>query len=218
MTQRLGLKPQEDEYILMGMAAYGDPTRRVNGKTLFDHIMQDFDIRINYQGKIVYFGENLHRGCNWWMPELTSEQDHFDIAAAVQEVYEFISYYVISYAKHIINSDNLVLMGGCALNCSANSNITKAFDNIWIMPNPGDAGSCIGATQKYFDTRNYRVLGVTTGERRMMNLKRATEQARGDHFFWFTTQDVVDIWQPETILDRVWLVASKEEQQALFQN
>ena len=27
MTQRLGLKPQEDEYILMGMAAYGDPSR-----------------------------------------------------------------------------------------------------------------------------------------------------------------------------------------------
>ena len=27
MTQRIGLKPQEDEYILMGMAAYGDPKR-----------------------------------------------------------------------------------------------------------------------------------------------------------------------------------------------
>lgn len=50
----------------------------------------------------------------------------------------------------------------------------------------------------------------------MMNLKRATEQARGDHFFWFTTQEVVDIWQPETVLDRVWLVATKDERQALF--
>ena len=35
-TQRLGLKPQEDEYILMGMAAYGDPLR------FFNEILQEF--------------------------------------------------------------------------------------------------------------------------------------------------------------------------------
>jgi carbamoyltransferase len=40
-------------------------------------------------------------------------------------------------------------MGGCALNCSANSNITDKFNNTWIMPNPGDAGSCIGVAQDY---------------------------------------------------------------------
>tara|TARA_B100001175_G_scaffold58982_1_gene47695 strand:- start:959 stop:1612 length:654 start_codon:yes stop_codon:yes gene_type:complete len=34
-------------------------------------------------------------------------------------------------------------MGGCALNCSANSKIQGK--NIWIMPNPGDAGSALGA-------------------------------------------------------------------------
>jgi len=37
-------------------------------------------------------------------------------------------------------------MGGVALNCVANSNVlTKYYDNIWIMPNPGDAGSSLGA-------------------------------------------------------------------------
>ena len=35
-------------------------------------------------------------------------------------------------------------MGGVALNCVANSKI-DSFDNIWIMPNPGDAGSSLGA-------------------------------------------------------------------------
>ena len=44
-------------------------------------------------------------------------------------------------------------MGGCALNCSANSLIKDYFKNIWIMPNPGDSGSCIGATQKYMKQR-----------------------------------------------------------------
>jgi carbamoyltransferase len=153
MTHRLGLKPQEDEYILMGMAAYGNPYRMVNGKSLFDHIMNEMDIRIHYRNTVVYFGKNLHRGCSWFMPELTSEQDHFDIAAATQAVYEFILYYIVSYSRYLVDSDNLVIMGGCALNCSANSNITKAYENTWIMPNPGDAGSCIGASQKYFTKR-----------------------------------------------------------------
>ena len=36
-------------------------------------------------------------------------------------------------------------MGGVALNCSANEHLGDYFDNIWIMPNPGDAGSSLGA-------------------------------------------------------------------------
>tara|TARA_R110001606_G_scaffold214135_1_gene361965 strand:- start:534 stop:1202 length:669 start_codon:yes stop_codon:yes gene_type:complete len=36
-------------------------------------------------------------------------------------------------------------MGGCALNCSANHIAYEYFDNVWIMPNPGDAGSSVGA-------------------------------------------------------------------------
>ena len=39
-------------------------------------------------------------------------------------------------------------MGGCALNCVANSKITNK--NIWIMPNPGDAGSALGAAARHF--------------------------------------------------------------------
>ena len=153
MTHRLGLKPQEDEYILMGMAAYGDPYRKINGTPLVDKIFQDFGIRFHKNGKVVHFEENLHRGCSWWLPELHAEQDHFDIAAATQNVYEIILKQVISYAKKLSLSKNLVIMGGCALNCSANSGITNEYENTWIMPNPGDAGSCIGATQKYFSNR-----------------------------------------------------------------
>ena len=36
-------------------------------------------------------------------------------------------------------------MGGCALNSSANTVLWDLFDNVWIMPNPGDAGSSLGA-------------------------------------------------------------------------
>ena len=40
---------------------------------------------------------------------------------------------------------NLVFMGGCALNASANTKLWDLFSDIWIMPNPGDAGSSLGA-------------------------------------------------------------------------
>jgi len=137
MTQRVGLKPNEDEYILMGMAAYGNPKR------LYQDILDDF---VNYvhQGE-VRFKHNLHQGCKWWKPELTTEQDMFDIAAATQKVYEMILEELLRYWSKLLPSRNLVLMGGCALNCSANHIAYKYFDNVWIMPNPGDAGSAIGA-------------------------------------------------------------------------
>ena len=154
MTARLGLKPQEDEYILMGMAAYGDITRQVRGKTIVNHMYDKFGIKLNdHTSKfyhIVNFKKNLHRGCNDFLSELTSEQDKFDIAAATQHIYTQMLVKIIEYARKNTKCENLVLMGGCALNCSANSSITDRFKNIWIMPNPGDAGSCIGASGSLF--------------------------------------------------------------------
>ena len=46
-------------------------------------------------------------------------------------------------------SRNLVLMGGCALNCKANSILFNMWDNVWIMPDPGDSGSSIGSVLAY---------------------------------------------------------------------
>lgn len=136
MTQRVGLKPNEDEYILMGMAAYGDPKR------LYDEMLNEF-LEFSYSPSIE-FAHNLHRGCKWWRPDLNQEQDHYDIAAATQAIYENILENTIKWARTTLPSKNLILMGGCALNCSANHLGYKYFDNVWIMPNPGDAGSAIG--------------------------------------------------------------------------
>jgi carbamoyltransferase len=128
MTQRVGLKPNEDEYILMGMAAYG---KNKYGLELLN----------------LYNEENLHRGCQWWKPELNTEQDHYDIAASAQWVYEVLFRDLIVRTGNLTNwkQRNLVIMGGCALNCSANSIAIEYFPNVWIMPNPGDAGSSLGA-------------------------------------------------------------------------
>ena len=53
-------------------------------------------------------------------------------------------------AKHITGKNNLVFMGGCALNSSANTLLWDIFDMIWIMPNPGDAGSSLGAAAAFY--------------------------------------------------------------------
>jgi len=126
MTDRVGLKPNEDEYILMGMVAYGDPDKYYS------------------EVRNLWETENLHRGCRWWIPD--GDLDVYSVAAATQRVYEEEFEQLLIRAKNIDpTQENLVLMGGCALNCSANHIATKYFKNIWIMPNPGDAGSSLGA-------------------------------------------------------------------------
>jgi carbamoyltransferase len=95
-------------------------------------------------GELFSFKENLHRGCQYWRPDLTVK-DSFEIAAATQAIYEDLFERTLAYAKSLNPSDNLVLMGGCALNCLANRLTGKYFKNTWIYPNPGDAGSAIGA-------------------------------------------------------------------------
>ena len=139
MTQRIGLKPNEDEYILMGMAAYGDPVK------LYGDIHKDFiSIPTWDMGGLVNFKKNLHRGCQDWRADLTVK-DSFEIAAATQAIYESLFTRILGYASGLNISDNLVLMGGCALNCLANRLTGTYFKNTWIYPNPGDAGSAIGA-------------------------------------------------------------------------
>jgi carbamoyltransferase len=139
MTQRCHLKPNEDEYILMGMAAYGD-SGRLTRDILNDFVQLPND---DYQHPF-RIRKNLHRGCMDWRPDLIVK-DTFDIAAATQAVYEMAFERVLQQAASLTGSRNLVLMGGCALNCSANRLTGKYFDTTWIMPNPGDAGSAVGA-------------------------------------------------------------------------
>jgi carbamoyltransferase len=127
-TDRLGLKPNEDEYILMGMSAYGNPDR------FFAEI-----------SKLTHTVKNMHKGVRNWRPELTSQQDLFDIAAAVQKVFESYLHGLLNKTKELTGEKNLVYMGGCALNCLANRLIPEYFKSHWIMPNPGDAGSSLGA-------------------------------------------------------------------------
>ena len=129
-TGSVGLRPLDEEYILMGMAAYGNSKQ----STKMQALVEDTDK--------IRFCENLHTGIDSrYLQDLTE----FDIAAGAQAIAEQLINSVIQRARNFKWSDNLVYMGGVALNCSANRNLGEYFDNIWIMPCPGDAGSSLGA-------------------------------------------------------------------------
>jgi carbamoyltransferase len=73
-----------------------------------------------------------------------------DIAAGAQDLVEDLIVNVMRRARGFGWSRNLVYMGGVALNCSANRLLGEHFDNLWIMPCPGDAGSSLGAAALAF--------------------------------------------------------------------
>ena len=129
-TQLIGLMPNQEEYIMMGMAAYGDWTK-------YYKRVDEYFPKYNQQKY------NFHKGITDW--GWITEEDKFDIAAAVQIVYEQRLNEFMRMAHSITGKDNLVFMGGCALNSSANTLLWNIFKNVWIMPNPGDAGSSLGA-------------------------------------------------------------------------
>jgi carbamoyltransferase len=143
MTKRAGLKPNEDEYILMGMSAYG----KRDISDLMSH-------RLVHDEVDILFKESFHVG----IPSNYLEYVHdVDIAAGAQDLAENLIYSVMRRARDFKWSTNLVYMGGVALNCLANRNLGEYFENIWIMPNPGDAGSSLGAAALQYGRRlNWR--------------------------------------------------------------
>jgi carbamoyltransferase len=128
MTKRAGLKPLDEEYILMGMAAYADFDANMYG----DFLENAHDLQ---------FKQNLHVGCDEYHPGMTD----FEIAASAQYTLEQCLHHIVLRAEELDTTGNLVYMGGVALNCKANDLIGAYFQNIWIMPNPGDCGSSLGA-------------------------------------------------------------------------
>lgn len=139
MTKQAGLKPNEEEYILMGMSAYGE--RGFSDLMRQDHVMDDWEIK---------FKDNLHVGL---AQKYLTNTPNEDIAAGAQDLAEDLIMQVMIRAAEFKWSSNLVYMGGVSLNCLANRLLGNCFDDFWIMPNPGDAGSSLGAAALAYGSR-----------------------------------------------------------------
>jgi carbamoyltransferase len=141
-TKSVGLKPLDEEYILMGMASWGKAPNWFQADNLKASLIEDDAAMI--------FKHNLHIGLPGKIKGNWSDED---IARAAQNLTEDLIGSIMIKASDLAPNSNLVYCGGVALNCSANRILGEYFDNIWIMPNPGDAGSSLGAAAMAYGRR-----------------------------------------------------------------
>jgi carbamoyltransferase len=132
-TKFVGLQPIRDEYLFQQMAERGNPKR-------FKDTIASY-----FKPGIMELDYNFHRGVQNWSCETWTEQEKCDLAAAVQDMFELQVAMVMYKANELIKTNNLVYMGGCAMNSRANKQVVKQFDYTWSLPNPGDPSSALGA-------------------------------------------------------------------------
>ena len=153
-TYYCGFKVNSGEYKLMGLAPYGKPLYTKKIKDNLIDIKEDGTFRLD----INYF--KYHRGFRmtskkfhklFGRPPRDKEKEisqfHMDLAASIQVVTEEIVIKLARSLRKETGIKNICLAGGVALNCVANGKLLREsiFDNIWIQPASGDAGSSLGA-------------------------------------------------------------------------
>lgn len=154
VTSFLGFRPDYDEYIVMGLAAYGEPTfapllrahilpLRPDGEFRLNTGLLDFHlarVQIFSPELIRLLGPNRHPG-----EEIT--QRHRDIAASAQLVLEDTLLHLARSLHASTRAESLCLAGGVAYNCVANSRLLRETDfrRIYVQPAAGDSGAALGA-------------------------------------------------------------------------
>lgn len=153
-TYYTGFKVNSGEYKVMGLAPYGEPKYvDVIMNELLD-LKEDGSFRMNMKYFNYCVGLTMTNkkfdklfGGPARKPESKLTQREMDLARSIQEVTEEIMLRMARFVHHQTGQRNLVLAGGCALNCVANGRILREgpFQNIWIQPAAGDAGGAVGA-------------------------------------------------------------------------
>jgi carbamoyltransferase len=157
----LGFRVNSGEYKLMGLAPYGNPgSERVKEyisriRNELADIKEDGSVWLNQKYFNYSTGLKMVNEKKWEKlfgfprryPEDKLEQQHCDLAMAIQRVSEEIMINMAKEARRLVNTENLCLAGGVALNCVANGRLLRMniFKNIFIQPAAGDAGGAIGA-------------------------------------------------------------------------
>ncbi len=154
-----GFKVNSGEYKLMGLAPYGKPIyKKLIKKEIID-IKEDgsFKLNMKYFNYTVGLTMTNSKFDNLFKrkprkPDSNITQFEMDLAKSIQEVIEEVILKLVKTTKKITNSNNLVLAGGVALNCVANSKIIKQnkFRNVWVQPASGDAGGALGVAQHIY--------------------------------------------------------------------
>lgn len=165
LTNYLGFKVLSGEYKVMGLAPYGKPIYVDKLRKLFNMCEKfrfELDMKYFDFGQINrMYTDSLveYLGFPPRVPESKLEQKHMDLAKSLQVVLEEIMLKQVRDLRSLVDSPNLCMSGGVALNCVATHAIRKSgvFDNIFVQPSAGDSGSALGAAAlAYVELTNHK--------------------------------------------------------------
>jgi carbamoyltransferase len=152
LTQFLGYEANADEYKVMGLASYGQPTmtdivssmvRFENGRLLNDNSWFAFHLGSAncYSPRFVEAFGAPRRGDG-----PVEAAPYRDLAASGQKVLENVLLEAARWSRSETEEDTLCMAGGVALNAVANGRVLERqiFRNVWVQPAASDAGCSLG--------------------------------------------------------------------------
>jgi carbamoyltransferase len=139
VTEYLGFLHSSDEYKVMALASFGQPT-----------YLDEFRSMIHLKGDGQYTLDPPLLRERFGAPRLKGgplEQRHYDIAHSLQVVLEETVLELVEWLSQQTHAEALCIAGGVALNCVLNARIRDhgPFRHIWVQPAAGDAGTALGA-------------------------------------------------------------------------
>lgn len=175
-TAFLGFKVNNDEYKVMGLAAYGDPSRYIHKlrQLIKQYPDGSFELDVNY---FAFMWGNSMASDKFAQlvqlkprkPESKLTRQHKDLAAAFQLLTEEVTGNLIDQILIEYPNKQLCLGGGVFLNSVMNGKLEMhRKEKIFVPFDPGDGGSAIGCAlyayhqlkhQKYTPTKISPYLG-----------------------------------------------------------
>jgi carbamoyltransferase len=138
LSRHLGYRAGTDEYKIMALASYGEPVHLDAFREL---------VACDGQGAFVTREVDWERFAPPGRGDGALVREHADLAASVQRRLEEVELELAHWLHGHTGERLLCLAGGVALNCVANSRLFEAspFDDVWVQPAAGDAGTALGA-------------------------------------------------------------------------
>ncbi len=146
ITLLLGMKPNDHEYKVMGLAPYANAHVKKDALAVFKHAYG-----LDQEGAVVV-DPNLRDHFYYYKERL--EGQRFDaIAGGLQEFAEDMTKGLVSHWLKRTCKKSVVLSGGVSLNIKANMEIGKLEEvkNLFVPGSGGDESLCIGGIYAYLD-------------------------------------------------------------------
>ncbi|WP_250510024.1 carbamoyltransferase C-terminal domain-containing protein [Caballeronia sp. GACF4] len=139
VTDYLGFLHSSDEYKVMALASFGKPAYVDQFREIVKY-RHDGTYTVDAPRLEERFGRRRERGG-------PLDQHHYDIAHSLQVVLEDTALELAKWLHERTGLSKLAMAGGVALNCVMNARLRDRgpFEEIWVQPAAGDAGTALGA-------------------------------------------------------------------------